>query len=319
VGALTVVAGVSGAGKSSLVHGSLVPALLADFGEASEKEGAHWDELRNADQFERFLEIDQSPIGRTPSSTPASYLGIFTDIRKTFATVPDAAARGWGPSHFSFNTKGGRCEVCEGKGYLKIPMNFLPDAKSLCEECGGKRYSEETCSVLFKELSIADVLDLTLLQAREIFSAHRKISRVLDYVILLGLGYIKLGQPTFTLSGGEAQRMKIARELGGREAKDTLYVFDEPTTGLHMNDVEKLMQVVELLLERDNTVVIIEHNLDVIRQADHLIEVGPGPGSEGGEIVYQGPPAGLLKQKKETATKRFLSPRNSQRREVVNS
>ena len=307
---LTVVAGVSGAGKSSLVHETLVPAIFDAFSDPDEVEHeVTWSELKGHDSLDRFIEIDQSPVGRTPSSTPASFLKIFDSIRKLYASLPEAQARGWSANYFSFNSaKGGRCKNCEGRGFIKIPMSFLPDAVSTCESCNGMRYEDETLEVTFQGYSIGELLKLTMDEARELFTNHPKIKRPLDYVHELGLGYISLGQATYTLSGGEAQRLKIARELGLREAVNTLYVLDEPTTGLHMNDVDKLMGVLKRLCEKGNTVVLIEHDLSVMRASDYLIEIGPGPAQKGGTLVYQGSLEKFINKKiKNSNTQEFLT------------
>lgn len=310
LGKLTVVAGVSGAGKSSLVHECLIPAVFDAFGDPI-TDSICWEELRGDSELERFVEIDQSPIGKTPSSCPGSYLKVFDDIRAAYAKLPEAIVRGWGKSHFSYNTSGGRCEACSGKGFTKIPMSFLPEAVTVCEACGGSRYNEQTLELLYQGVSIGRLLQMTMDEVREIFKNHPRIRRPLDYVHHLGLGYLTLGQPTYTLSGGEAQRLKIAKELGSREAVNTLYVLDEPTTGLHMNDIDKLLNVLYELISKGNTAVVIEHNLDVIRSADYLIELGPGPGDQGGRVVFSGEPASLLRSKsKDTATKSFLNGKN---------
>ncbi|MCB0343530.1 MAG: excinuclease ABC subunit UvrA [Bdellovibrionales bacterium] len=307
LGKLTVVAGVSGAGKSSLVHQCLIPAVFDSFGEAI-SDNICWDEIRGDEAIERFVEIDQSPIGRTPSSCPGSYLKVFDDIRAAYAKLPDAIVRGWGKSHFSYNTSGGRCEECAGKGFSKIPMSFLPEAVTICESCGGSRYNDQTLELCYQGVPIGKLLQMTMDEVRELFRNHPRIRRPLDYVHHLGLGYLTLGQPTYTLSGGEAQRLKIAKELGSREAVNTLYVLDEPTTGLHMSDIDKLLSVLFELIKKGNTVVVIEHNLDVIRAADYLIELGPGPGERGGKIVFSGTPSSLASSKsKDTATKAFIS------------
>ncbi len=306
IGQLTVVAGVSGAGKSSLVHGSLIPAIFSEFEDSKPKGDLTWSELKNHDPIEKFAEIDQTPIGKTSTSTPASYLDILGEIRKLYAEIPEAKIRGWKASHFSFNSGKGKCMECSGKGFIKVPMSFLPDAISECERCKGFRFDDVTLEILYQGFSIGEVMQKTMTEAREVFANHRKIRQTLDYVYDLGLGYISLGQPTYTLSGGEAQRLKIARELSSRKAQNTLYVLDEPTTGLHMVDVEKLLIVVGKLLELGNTVVIIEHNLDVIRSAHQLIELGPEPGDRGGKIIFSGTPEKLLNSKKDTPTARSL-------------
>ena len=309
-GGLTVVCGVSGAGKSSLVHHSLVPAILEEFGDP-QKGRKTFEKLSNHQNLERYLEIDQSPVGKTPASCPASYLGVFDQIRKVFALVPDAQARGYNQSFFSYNSGKGRCSNCEGKGFLKVPMSFLPDAVSECEVCRGLRYNDGALEITFQGLSIGEVLQKTMSEAREIFANHSLIKRTLDYVTDLGIGYLTLGQPTHTLSGGEIQRLKLARELGAREAVNTLYILDEPTVGLHMTDVEKLMNVLRKLIDKGNSIVVIEHNLDVITAADHLIELGPGPGEAGGRVIFSGHPYELRKRKVNTPTKDALLSRRS--------
>ncbi len=307
--ALTVVMGVSGAGKSSLVHGTLVPAILADFEHPDapkRKEDWTWTELKNHETLKRFIEIDQSPVGKTSTSCPASYLGIFDDIRKIFAMLPESEIRGWNASHFSFNTGKGRCENCGGRGFITVPMSFLPNATAECELCRGLRYNEETLQVKFQGFSLGELLLKTMAEAKEIFANHNKVRRPLSYIDELGLGYLTLGQPTHTLSGGEAQRLKIARELGSREAVDTLYILDEPTIGLHMTDVDKLLRVLRQLVEQGNTVIVIEHSLDVIRAADYLLELGPGPGEKGGNLIFSGTPAELERSPAETPTIRAI-------------
>lgn len=307
--AITVVCGVSGSGKSSLVHQTLVPAILEAFEGEKEREKFYrktWDDISALGSLNRFVEIDQSPVGKTSASTPASYLGIFDQIRRVFAMLPEAKARGWDASFFSFNTGRGRCPDCNGKGEITIPMSFLPEARMVCESCGGGRYIDALQEAVYQGFSIADVLKKTMSGAREIFAHHEKIRRSLDYVLELGLGYLTLGQPTHTLSGGEAQRLKIARELGRRDAVSTIYILDEPTVGLHITDVDKLYEVLSKLVERGNTVVIIEHNLDIIRAADYLVELGPGPGERGGCLLFSGTPIELQASKLETPTKRAL-------------
>lgn len=303
---LTVVVGVSGSGKSSLVHGSLIPALVAKRNSPVEKQLATWKRISNYQTIKRYIEIDQKPVGKTTSSIPASYVGIFDEIRRVFSLIPEAKARGWGASFFSFNITGGRCENCKGRGMIHTPMTFLPDAISLCEECSGKRYRDITHEVMYQGYSIADILQRTFREALEIFEHHPKIKKGLDFVLQLGLGYLTLGQPTYTLSGGEAQRLKIAKELSSGQALDTLYFLDEPTTGLHMADIEKLFRVLHQLVARGNTVLIIEHNLDFIAQADYLIELGPGAGDKGGQMIFAGTPTALFKSKTETPTKKYL-------------
>ena len=308
---LTVVCGVSGSGKSSLVHSTLVPAVVESF--EGEKERAKfydrtWKSIDGLESFERLIEIDQSPVGKTSTSAPVSYLKIFDLMRKVYAELPEAKARGWSASHFSFNTGKGRCAECNGRGQIVIPMSFLPDATTRCERCNGLRYDEETLEIEYQGCSLGSLLQKTFAEVHEVFTHHKKIRRALDYVMDLGLGYLSIGQATHTLSGGEAQRLKIARELGLREASNTIYLLDEPTIGLHMIDVERLRNVIQRLIDRGNTVVVIEHNLDMIRSADFLIEMGPGPGEAGGQVLFSGTPAQLLKSRATTPTKNFIGP-----------
>jgi excinuclease ABC subunit A len=246
--------------------------------------------VEGVELLDKVIAIDQSAIGRTPRSNPATYTKVFDPIRSLFAATTDARARGYKPGRFSFNVRGGRCEACQGAGRLRIEMHFLPDVFVTCDQCGGKRYNRETLEVHFKGLSIAEVLDLTVTQAREVFAAVPKIVRVLDTLVAVGLGYLHLGQPATTLSGGEAQRIKLSRELAKRATGRTLYLLDEPTTGLHFDDVRKLLTVLHALVDRGNTVVVIEHNLDVIKTADWIIDLGPEGGDAGGEVVVAGTP-----------------------------
>ncbi|MCC6221785.1 MAG: excinuclease ABC subunit UvrA [Deltaproteobacteria bacterium] len=302
---LTVVAGVSGAGKSSLVHGALVPRMLAHLSGNGRKNGHGKGArcvLEGHEAIRRIVIIDQTPIGRSIASTPASFLRVFDEIRAIYASLPESRARGWSASQFSFNTAAGRCTACKGRGFLTIPMSFLPEARSVCEVCGGSRYDESIMSIGLQGVAIGELLEKTMDEARLIFQNYPKIRRVLDCVSALGIGYLTLGQPTYTLSGGEAKRLKIARELGMRSAVDTLYVMDEPTMGLHMADVEKLLKVTFDLIALGNTVVMIEHDLDVICKAEHLIELGPGAGKNGGKVVFTGRPAELVMSKCKTAT-----------------
>jgi excinuclease ABC subunit A len=289
LGVFTVVTGVSGSGKSTLVNEILYKALAKELYRASDRPGEH-DAIEGLDQLDKVIAIDQSPIGRTPRSNPATYTNVFNHVRALMAKTPEARMRGYQPGRFSFNVKGGRCEACKGDGQIKIEMHFLPDIYVTCEVCGGKRYDRETLSVRYKGLNIADILDLTVEQAREVFKHIPPAERILRTLDEVGLGYIHLGQPATTLSGGEAQRVKLARELCKRSTGRTLYLLDEPTTGLHFDDVGKLLTLLHQLADMGNTVVVIEHNLDVIKTADHLIDLGPEGGGEGGLVVATGTP-----------------------------
>ncbi len=289
LGVMTCVTGVSGSGKSTLVIDTLYRALAQHLFRAKEKAGKV-DAILGLEQLDKVIDIDQSPIGRTPRSNPATYTGVFTDIRDLFAQLPEAKVRGYKPGRFSFNVKGGRCEACQGDGIIKIEMHFLPDVYVQCEVCKGARYNRETLEVQFKGKNIAEVLDMTANQATRFLENVPRIKGKLETLREVGLGYIKLGQSATTLSGGEAQRVKLAKELGKRATGRTIYILDEPTTGLHFADIQKLLDVLQRLVEAGNTVVIIEHNLDVIKTADHLIDLGPEGGSRGGEIVAQGTP-----------------------------
>ncbi|MEW5877792.1 MAG: excinuclease ABC subunit UvrA [Acidobacteriota bacterium] len=306
LGMFICVTGVSGSGKSTLVNEILYKACARSLYRALELPGAH-DRLEGTEFIDKVVAIDQSPIGRTPRSNPATYTKVFDPIRELFALTPEARARGYKPGRFSFNVRGGRCEACAGEGQIKIEMHFLPDVYVTCDVCKGRRYSRETLEVHYKGLSIADVLDLTVEQARELFAAHPHITRILDTLMAVGLGYIKLGQPATTLSGGEAQRIKLSRELARRATGQTLYILDEPTTGLHFDDVKKLLSVLHTLVDRGNTVVVIEHNLDVIKTADWIIDLGPEGGDEGGFLVAQGTPEQVA-QNPHSWTGRYLAP-----------
>jgi excinuclease ABC subunit A len=303
--ALTTVAGVSGAGKSSLLHNTIYPAVVESITEEP-AEIRSWGTISNAESINRIVEIDQSPVGKNPSSTPASFIGIFDEIRKIFAELPEAKTRGWTASHFSYNTGKGRCPECEGKGFIKVPMSFLPDATTVCEACDGKRYNDTTLEVTLYGLSMGDLLELTFEKSLELFTAFPKIKRTVEIVVELGLGYLSLGQPTFSLSGGELQRLKIAKELRSTESKDTLYLMDEPTVGLHMADVGRLMTVLRKLVEKGNTIVLIEHDLDFIRGSDYIVEIGPDAGEKGGKLVFSGTPAELLNAKVASPTRDAL-------------
>ena len=306
LGKLVCVTGVSGSGKSSLINEILYKTLARELNHAKTISGKH-KELRGIENLDKVIEIDQSPIGRTPRSNAATYTGLFTDIRALFATTQDAKMRGFDQSRFSFNVKGGRCEACQGDGIIKIEMHFLSDVYVPCEVCKGKRYNRETLEVKYKGKSISDVLDMTVEEAMEFFANLPKLYRRLKTLYDVGLGYIKLGQPATTLSGGEAQRVKLATELSKRSTGRTIYILDEPTTGLHIADVHRLVDVLQLLVEGGNTVVVIEHNLDLIKTADHIIDLGPEGGDMGGQIVAQGTPEQVA-QNPDSYTGLYLKP-----------
>ncbi len=297
LGVFTCVTGVSGSGKSSLVNEVLKKTLLRDLNRAHTRPGEH-DEILGIDKLDKIIDIDQSPIGRTPRSNPATYTGLFDLIRDVFAQTPDAKMRGYTNGRFSFNVKGGRCEACRGDGILKIEMHFLPDIYVPCEVCGGKRYNRETLEVKYKGKTIADVLDMTVEEALKFFAPLPKLARKLQTLYDVGLGYIRLGQSSTTLSGGEAQRVKLATELARRDTGRTLYVLDEPTTGLHTDDVKRLIAILQRLCDGGSTVVVIEHNLDVIKTADYIIDLGPEGGDMGGTIVCTGTPEQVAQNKK---------------------
>ena len=305
LGTLIVVTGVSGSGKSTLVNETLQPLLSQHF-YRSLKKPMKYAEVEGMENIDKVVNVDQSPIGRTPRSNPATYTGVFSDIRSLFVGLPEAKIRGYKPGRFSFNVKGGRCEACGGNGYKTIEMNFLPDVMVPCEECHGKRYNRETLEVRYKGKSIADILDMTINQAVEFFENVPDILRKIKTIQDVGLGYIKLGQPSTTLSGGECQRVKLATELSKRDTGKTLYILDEPTTGLHFEDIRILMDVIQKLVDRDNTVVIIEHNLDVIKLADYIIDMGPEGGRGGGMVMATGTPEEIVKKAK-GHTWRFLA------------
>ncbi len=304
LGQLVVVSGVSGSGKSSLINDILAKELSARLHRASTVAGKH-DEIQGIKQLDKAIIIDQSPIGRTPRSNPATYTGLFTPIRELFSSTPEAKIRGYAPGRFSFNVKGGRCEACSGDGIIKIEMHFLPDVYVPCDECHGKRYNREALEIHYKGKTISDVLDMTCEQALEFFKNIPNIARKLQTLVNVGLSYISLGQSATTLSGGEAQRIKLATELSRRPTGKTLYILDEPTTGLHVADVDKLLHVLHALVEAGNSMVIIEHNLDVIKSADYLIDMGPEGGNEGGEVVATGTPEQVAKNSK-SYTGQFL-------------
>jgi len=297
LGALVCVTGVSGSGKSSLINETLYPILQQHFYK-SLKRPLPYKKVEGLDLVDKVIEIDQSPIGRTPRSNPATYTNVFGDIRKMFADTPEAKIRGYAPGRFSFNVKGGRCEVCEGGGMRVIEMNFLPDVSVPCERCMGRRYNRETLEVLYKGKSISDVLDMTIDEAAGFFEPIPTIYRKLKTLRDVGLGYITLGQQATTLSGGEAQRVKLAEELSKKDTGRTIYILDEPTTGLHFEDIRQLLSVLNKLVDKGNTVVVIEHNLDVIKMADHIVDIGPEGGGGGGTIVCAGTPEAVAKEKK---------------------
>ena len=300
LGTLTCIAGVSGSGKSSLINGTLRPILTQHFYRSTE-EPLPYGEILGLEHIDKVVTVDQSPLGRTPRSNPATYTGVFTDIRALFVALPESQIRGYKPGRFSFNVSGGRCETCAGNGYRTIEMNFMPDVLVPCETCHGRRYNRTTLEVRYKGKSIADVLDMTINQATEFFESVPKIVRKLQVLRDIGLGYIKLGQPSSTLSGGENQRVKLATELAKRDTGKTLFILDEPTTGLHFEDINTLLSILNRLVDRGNTVVVIEHNTDVLRCADHLIDLGPEGGVGGGQILAEGTPEQVAKGNSPTA------------------
>jgi excinuclease ABC subunit A len=304
LGVFVAVSGVSGSGKSTLVNDILYKALSRHFYESIDTPGEH-DGIEGLEHLDKVIDIDQSPIGRTPRSNPATYTQLFTEIRNIMSGTPEARMRGYGPGRFSFNVKGGRCEACKGDGQIKIEMHFLPDIYVTCDVCGGRRYNRETLEVKYKGASIADILDMTVEQGLETFRNIPKIANILRTLDDVGLGYIKLGQSSTTLSGGEAQRVKLAKELAKRATGKTLYILDEPTTGLHFDDVSKLLSLMHGLVDRGNTVVVIEHNLDVIKTADHVIDLGPEGGDAGGKIIATGTPEAIA-EARSSATGQFL-------------
>ena len=306
LGCFNCVTGVSGSGKSSLVNAILYKRLARDLNHAQTRPGKHAG-LEGLEHLDKVIAIDQSPIGRSPRSNPATYTGVFNDIRELYASTADAKMRGYTAGRFSFNVKGGRCEACQGDGILKVEMNFLPDIYVPCEVCGGKRYNRETLEVKYKGRSIADTLDMTVEEGVEFFSAIPKIARKLQTLLDVGLGYVKIGQPATTLSGGEAQRVKLATELSRQATGRTVYILDEPTTGLHAADVQRLIEVLQRLVDAGNTVVVIEHNLDVIKEADHIIDLGPEGGDGGGQLVVAGTPEEVAACER-SYTGRYLKP-----------
>jgi excinuclease ABC subunit A len=293
-GLFTAITGVSGSGKSTLINDTLYALAANEINGASHKPAAY-REVEGLDLFDKVVDIDQSPIGRTPRSNPATYTGLFTPLRELFAQVPEARARGYSAGRFSFNVRGGRCEACQGDGLIKVEMHFLPDVYVPCDVCHGKRYNRETLEILYKGFSIHDVLDMTVEDAQKLFEPVPSIARKLDTLLDVGLSYVKLGQPATTLSGGEAQRVKLSKELSRRDTGRTLYILDEPTTGLHFHDIEHLLVVLHKLRNDGNTIVVIEHNLDVIKTADWVIDLGPEGGHRGGQIIAQGTPEELAR------------------------
>ncbi|MEO6207343.1 MAG: hypothetical protein ABIP77_05265, partial [Candidatus Limnocylindrales bacterium] len=305
LGTFTAITGVSGSGKSTLITDVLYRALARELFGSREPVGKH-DSIEGLELIDKVIEIDQSPIGRTPRSNPATYVGLFTPIRELFAGVPESRVRGYLPGRFSFNVKGGRCEHCKGDGILKIEMQFLPDVYVPCEICKGKRYNREALEIHYKGKSIADVLEMTIAEALDFFNAVPNVRNKLQTLFDVGLGYVHLGQPATTLSGGEAQRVKLSTELSRRATGRTLYVLDEPTTGLHFADVEKLLEVLHRLVDGGNTVLVIEHNLDVIKTADWIVDLGPEGGDRGGRIVAEGTPETIARAKG-SATGEYLA------------
>jgi len=306
VGLLTCVTGVSGSGKSTLINDTLYAAVAKHL-YGSNLEPASCDGIDGLDQFDKIIDIDQSPIGRTPRSNPATYTGLFTPIRELFAGTPEARARGYNPGRFSFNVRGGRCEACQGDGLIKVEMHFLPDIYVPCDVCRGKRYNRETLDIRYKGKTIHEVLEMTVEVARDFFDAVPVVKRKLDTLMDVGLSYITLGQSATTLSGGEAQRIKLSRELSKRDTGRTLYILDEPTTGLHFYDIENLLAVLHRLRDHGNTVVVIEHNLDVIKTADWIIDLGPEGGNGGGTIIATGTPEAVA-ENRVSFTGQFLKP-----------
>ncbi len=304
LGKLIVVTGVSGSGKSSLINETLYPAIRKQL-HGSLDEPLPYDKIEGLDYIDKVIDIDQSPIGRTPRSNPATYVGVFTPIRQLFADTIEAKLRGYKPGRFSFNVKGGRCETCEGAGVRTIQMNFLPDVYVTCESCQGKRFNRQTLEVVYKNKNIYDVLEMSISEALHFFDSVPAIKRKLEILEEIGLGYLKLGQPSTTLSGGEAQRIKLAAELAKKDTGKTLYILDEPTTGLHFEDINLLMQILNRLVDKGNTVIIIEHNTDVMKQADHIIDLGPEGGQGGGRIIFEGTPEEMIRLKN-NQTARYL-------------
>jgi excinuclease ABC subunit A len=306
LGKFVAITGVSGSGKSTLVVEVLYKRLAQLMYKAKDRPGA-FEAIEGIEHLDKVIDIDQSPIGRTPRSNPATYVGLFTDIRDLFASIPEAKARGYAPGRFSFNVKGGRCEACQGDGIIRIEMQFLPDVYVPCEECKGKRYNRETLEIKFRGKSIADILDMTVEEGLEFFQNIPRIRTKLETLNAVGLGYVRIGQPATTLSGGEAQRIKLSKELSRRATGNTLYILDEPTTGLHFEDVRKLLVVLHELVNMGNTVLVIEHNLDVIKNCDWLVDMGPEGGVKGGYVLAEGTPEHIASIAK-SYTGQFLRP-----------
>ncbi len=307
VGVMTCITGVSGSGKSTLINDTFYRIAHRELNNATTSEPAPYKSMTGLDKLDKVVDIDQSPIGRTPRSNPATYAGIFTPIREMFAGTQEARSRGYKPGRFSFNVKGGRCEACQGDGVIKVEMHFLPDVYVPCDVCKGKRYNRETLEIKYKDKNIHEVLEMTVEDAREFFDPIPAIARKLQTLMDVGLSYIRLGQAATTLSGGEAQRVKLAKELSKRDTGQTLYILDEPTTGLHFHDIKQLLAMLHRLRDHGNTVVVIEHNLDVIKTADYLVDLGPEGGSGGGQIIAEGTPEDIS-ESAVSHTGRFLKP-----------
>jgi excinuclease ABC subunit A len=304
LGKFICVTGVSGSGKSTLINDTLYPILRQHFYNSVQKP-LEYDSIEGIDLLDKVIEIDQEPIGRTPRSNPVTFVGLFDEIRKLLSETPESKIRGYKPGRFSFNVSGGRCETCDGSGMREIEMQFLPNVEVECESCKGKRYNRETLEILYKGKNISEILDMSVDEAAEFFKEMHKIYRKVETLQSVGLGYITLGQSATTLSGGEAQRIKLAKELSKKDTGNTIYILDEPTTGLHFSDIRMLLDVLNELVERKNTVLVIEHNMDVIKVADHIIDVGPEGGGKGGQIIAEGTPEQIVKVK-ESHTGRFL-------------
>ena len=307
LGVMTCITGVSGSGKSTLINSTLYPVAAARLNKATSLNHSPYQSLKGLGQLDKVIDIDQSPIGRTPRSNPATYTGLFTPIRELFAGTQESRSRGYKPGRFSFNVKGGRCEACQGDGVIKVEMHFLPDVYVPCDVCKGKRYNRETLEVRYKGKNINEVLQMTVEEGRDFFDAVPFLARKLQTLMDVGLSYIRLGQSAVTLSGGEAQRVKLAKELSKRDTGKTLYILDEPTTGLHFYDIQQLLNVLERLRDHGNTIVVIEHNLDVIKTADWIIDLGPEGGSGGGLIIAEGTPEEVA-DNTASHTGRYLKP-----------